>query len=82
MHSLTAKPLGFPQRDRARDVDQGAGAGRSWKAGSPTTSRSRSRFRKPILLPARVEFASQDEGEEILFAVRDARRARRTSTAA
>ena len=32
------------------------------------------RFRKPILLPARVEFASAQEGEEIAFAVRDAKR--------
>jgi hypothetical protein len=32
------------------------------------------RFRKPILLPSKVEFASAEEGEEILFAVRDAKR--------
>ena len=32
------------------------------------------RFRKPILLPGRVEFASADDGEEIDFAVRDAKR--------
>jgi hypothetical protein len=33
------------------------------------------RFRKPILLPGRVEFASSiDEAGEILFAVRDAKR--------
>jgi hypothetical protein len=32
------------------------------------------RFRKPILLPAKVEFASQEEGEEILFAVRNAKK--------
>ena len=31
------------------------------------------RFRKPILLPARVEFASHAEDEEIVFAVRDAK---------
>jgi hypothetical protein len=32
------------------------------------------RFRKPILLPARVLFAEQDDGDQILFAVRDARK--------
>jgi hypothetical protein len=32
------------------------------------------RFRKPILLPARVEFANDGEGGDILFAVRDAKR--------
>jgi hypothetical protein len=32
------------------------------------------RFRKPILLPARVEFASADQDGEIEFAVRDAKR--------
>ena len=40
------------------------------------------RFRKPILLPGRVEFASADEGDEIAFAVRDAKRRHLTSTAA
>jgi hypothetical protein len=29
------------------------------------------RFRRPILLPAKVEFATQDVGEEIDFTVRD-----------
>ena len=32
------------------------------------------RFRKPILLPSKVEFASKEEGEEILFAVRNAKK--------
>ena len=32
------------------------------------------RFRRPIVLPARVEFASAAEGEETGFAVRDAKR--------
>jgi len=73
MHSLTAKPLGFP----------GAIAHGMWtKARCLAALDSRLpdafavdvRFRKPILLPARVEFASGGEGEEILFAVRDAKR--------
>jgi acyl dehydratase len=73
MHSLTAKPLGFP----------GAIAHGMWtKARCLAALDSRLpdafavdvRFRKPILLPARVEFASAAEGEEIAFAVRDAKR--------
>jgi hypothetical protein len=73
MHSLTAKPLGFP----------GAIAHGMWtKARCLAALDSRLpdafavdvRFRKPILLPGRVEFASIDEGEEIAFAVRDAKR--------
>ena len=73
MHSLTAKPLGFP----------GAIAHGMWtKARCLAALDSRLpeaftvdvRFRKPILLPARVELASDGEGEEILFAVRDAKR--------
>jgi hypothetical protein len=73
MHSLTAKPLGFP----------GAIAHGMWtKARCLAALDSRLpdafavgvRFRKPILLPGRVEFASATEGEEITFAVRDAKR--------
>ncbi|HET8639813.1 MAG TPA: MaoC/PaaZ C-terminal domain-containing protein [Solirubrobacterales bacterium] len=73
MHSLTAKPLGFP----------GAIAHGMWtKARCLAALESRLpdsfsvdvRFRKPIVLPARVEFASTSEGEEIAFAVRDAKR--------
>jgi acyl dehydratase len=73
MHSLTAKPLGFP----------GAIAHGMWtkaqalaQLGSrlPDAFEAEVRFRKPILLPARVEFASQEGGESILFAVRNAKK--------
>jgi len=73
MHSLTAKPLGFA----------GAIAHGMWtKARCLAALDSRLpdafavdvRFRKPILLPARVEFASATEGDEIAFAVRDAKK--------
>jgi len=73
MHALAAKPLGFPA----------AIAHGMWtKARCLAALDSRLldaftvdvRFRKPILLPARVEFASATEGEEIVFAVRDAKR--------
>jgi acyl dehydratase len=73
MHSLTAKPLGFP----------GAIAHGMWtkaralaQLGSklPDSFEVSVRFRKPILLPARVVFAEQDEGKKIRFAVRDAKK--------
>jgi acyl dehydratase len=73
MHSLTAKPLGFA----------GAIAHGMWTQARclaaldsrlPDAFAVDVRFRKPILLPARVEFASATEGEEIAFAVRDAKR--------
>lgn len=73
MHSLTAKPLGFPAAiahgmwTKARALAQLEGR-------LPDSFEVDVRFRKPILLPARVEFASADEGEEILFTVRDARK--------
>jgi acyl dehydratase len=73
MHSLTAKPLGFA----------GAIAHGMWtKARCLAALDSRLpdafavdvRFRKPILLPARVGFASAPEGDDTVFAVRDAKR--------
>ncbi len=45
-----------------------------WRARCPTPSASTVRFRKPILLPGRVEFASAADDGEIDFAVRDAKR--------
>lgn len=73
MHSLTAKPLGFPGAiahgmwTKARALAQLEGR-------LPDGFEVDVRFRKPILLPARVEFASQEEDKEILFAVRDAKK--------
>jgi len=73
MHSLTAKPFGFP----------GAIAHGMWtkaralaQLGSklPESFEADVRFRKPVLLPARVEFASREQEGEILFAVRDAKK--------
>jgi MaoC like domain len=73
MHALTAKPLGFP----------GAIAHGMWTKARclaaldsrlPETFTVDVRFRRPILLPARVEFAATPEGEEIAFAVRDAKK--------
>lgn len=73
MHSLTAKPLGFPGAiahgmwTKARALAQLEGR-------LPDSFEVDVRFRKPILLPARVEFAEQDAGEQILFSVRDAKK--------
>lgn len=73
MHSLTAKPLGFPSAiahgmwTKARALAQLEGR-------LPDSFEVDVRFRKPVLLPARVEFASEDAGEDILFTVRDAKK--------
>ncbi len=73
MHSLTAKPLGFPGAI-AHGMWTKARALAQLGARLPAAFEADVRFRKPVLLPARVEFTSEDAGEEILFAVRDARK--------
>lgn len=73
MHSLTAKPLGFPGAI-AHGMWTKARALAQLESRLPDAFEVEVRFRKPILLPARVEFASAEEGEEILFAVRDAKK--------
>jgi acyl dehydratase len=73
MHSLTAKPLGFPGAI-AHGMWTKARALAQLESKLPDSFEVEVRFRKPILLPARVEFASQGQGEEILFAVRDAKK--------
>jgi acyl dehydratase len=73
MHSLTAKPLGFPAAI-AHGMWTKARCLAALESRLPDAFTVDVRFRKPILLPARVEFASADEGEEIAFTVRDAKR--------
>jgi acyl dehydratase len=73
MHSLTAKPLGFPGAI-AHGMWTKARALAQLESKLPQSFEVEVRFRKPVLLPARVEFASQEQGEEILFAVRDAKK--------
>jgi acyl dehydratase len=73
MHSLTAKPLGFPSAI-AHGMWTKARALAQLESRLADSFQVEVRFRKPILLPAKVEFASQEEGKEILFAVRDARK--------
>ncbi|HYH53948.1 MAG TPA: MaoC/PaaZ C-terminal domain-containing protein [Solirubrobacterales bacterium] len=73
MHSLTAKPLGFPSAI-AHGMWTKARALAQLGSRLPDSFEAEVRFRRPVLLPARVEFASAEQGEEILFAVRDARK--------
>jgi acyl dehydratase len=73
MHSLTAKPLGFPGAI-AHGMWTKARALAQLESKLPDSFEAEVRFRKPVLLPAKVEFASAEEGEEILFAVRDAKK--------
>ena len=73
MHSLTAKPLGFPAAI-AHGMWTKARCLGALDSRLPDAFAVDVRFRKPILLPARVEFASAAEGDEIAFAVRDARK--------
>ncbi len=73
MHSLSAKPLGFPGAivhgmwTKARCLA-------ALESRLPDAFAVEVRFRRPIVLPARVAFGSSVEGEEIEFAVRDAKR--------
>jgi acyl dehydratase len=73
MHSLTAKPLGFPSAI-AHGMWTKARALAQLGSRLPDSFEAEVRFRRPVLLPARVEFASAEQGEEILFSVRDARK--------
>jgi acyl dehydratase len=73
MHSLTAKPLGFPAAI-AHGMWTKARALAALEPRLPDAFAVDVRFRRPILLPAKVEFATSDQeqnqGEEIDFTVR------------
>jgi MaoC like domain len=73
MHALTAKPLGFP-RAIAHGMWTKARCLAALESRLPDAFAAEVRFRKPILLPGRVEFASSTQGDQIDFAVRDAKR--------
>ena len=73
MHSLTAKPLGFPAAI-AHGMWTKARCLAAIESRLPDAFAAEVRFRKPILLPARVEFASAEDDGEIRFSVRDAKR--------
>ena len=73
MHSLTAKPLGFPGAI-AHGMWTKARALAQLESELPDSFEVEVRFRKPVLLPARVLFAEQDNGKEIHFAIRGAKK--------
>jgi acyl dehydratase len=73
MHSLTAKPLGFP-RAIAHGMWTKARCLAALESRLPDAFEVEVRFRKPILLPGKVEFASAVQGGRIDFAVRDPKR--------
>ena len=70
MHALTAKPLGFP-RAIAHGMWTKARCLAALESRLPDAFAVDVRFRKPILLPGRVELASATDQEDIYFAVRD-----------
>jgi acyl dehydratase len=73
LHSLTAKPLGFPSAI-AHGMWTKARCLAALDSRLPDAFAVDVRFRKPILLPAQVEFASAEEIEGVVaFAVRDAK---------
>src|SRR4051794_26238371 len=74
MHSLTAKPPGSPGAT-AHGMWTKARALAQLESELPASFEVEVRFRKPVLLPARAVFAEEGRGKEILFAVRDARKA-------
>ncbi len=72
MHSLTAKPLGFPSAI-AHGMWTKARCLAALEGRLPDAFSVDVRFRKPIRLPGKVEFLSDAGSEEIEFAVRDAK---------
>jgi acyl dehydratase len=73
MHSLSAKALGFP-RAIAHGMWTKARCLAALESTLPDAFGVEVRFRRPILLPARVEFAGTTDGGGTDFAVRDAKR--------
>jgi acyl dehydratase len=71
MHSLTAKPLGFPAAI-AHGMWTKARCLAALESRLPDAFTAEVAFRRPILLPATVEFGSSAEGGRIEFFVRDA----------
>jgi hypothetical protein len=73
MHSLTAKPLGFPGAI-AHGMWTKARCLAALEGRLPDAFAVDVRFRRPIRLPGTVEFLDDADGEQIHFAVRDAKR--------
>jgi acyl dehydratase len=73
MHDLSAKLFGFP-RAIAHGMWTKARCLAALEGRLPDAYAVKARFRRPILLPAKVAFASAEEGDAIRFSVRDARK--------
>jgi hypothetical protein len=73
MHSLTAKPLGFKSAI-AHGMWTKARCLAAIESRLPNRFSVEVRFRKPIFLPAQVEFLSAGDDGQIDFAVRDSKR--------
>ena len=73
MHSLTAKPLGFPAAI-AHGMWTKARCLAALESRLPDSFAAEVSFRRPILLPGTVEFGIRAEGEAIEFFVRDAKK--------
>jgi acyl dehydratase len=73
IHPLLARPLGFP-RAIAHGMWTKARCLAALESRLPDAFSVDVRFRKPILLPAHVVFASAQHGEQIDFSVSDAER--------
>jgi hypothetical protein len=73
MHSLTAKPLGFPAAI-AHGMWTKARCLAALEPRLPDAFTAEVAFRRPILLPGRVEFGSRTEGGRTDFFVRDAKK--------
>jgi acyl dehydratase len=73
MHSLAAKPLGFPAAI-AHGMWTKARSLAALESRLPDSFTAEVRFRRPILLPATVEFGSRDREGAIEFFVRDAKK--------
>jgi hypothetical protein len=73
MHTLTAKPLGFPSAI-AHGMWTKARCLAALEGRLPDAFAVEARFRKPIRLPGKIEFLSDAGSEKIHFAVRDAKR--------
>jgi len=73
LHALAARALGFPGAI-AHGMWTKARCLAALEGRLPDAFQVDVRFRKPIRLPATVEFLSDADGEEIEFAVRDAKR--------
>ena len=71
MHALAAKPLGFPAAI-AHGMWTKARCLAALESRLPAAFAAEVSFRKPILLPARVELVRAEAGGEIAFRVRDA----------